>query len=151
MTELEFIEKFKNGKIKNIKRVLNLIMLTIETENGEIIKFHIQCYIRFLNGDKLLFSSENLFCPKKGYKRKPFEKFNYAKVGNTSFDELLEEIRNDVENVAIKEVVKSFDDLTLKLANNFSIEIIRNLAEDFNSYTENYRIWSDDIDCEIIK
>ncbi len=149
MSNADLFNELIGSKITRISRACNCIMFTFETNDGRKIHLHVQCFLRLLDKEDVVLTTENLYHPGKKYKKRLFKQFDWSMPGNNVYDDLIEDIKTDLLFASVKEVFRKGNDLFIVFDQRFRIDILEIEVKSLkDEYSENYRIFDDNKDKE---
>ena len=129
------LDKLINCRIAEISRVCDLICIRFISPNKKEISLHVQSFLRFLNGDKILVCSDDMYRCLDGYDSESFE---WDVPGKSVYDLSLKNSGVvDANSTVIKCEKNSAGDLKIIFSDGMILQIIVNTVEK----EEKYRIF----------
>lgn len=143
MENFLFTNNLINSKIVNIKRACDLVMITFESTNGKKIFFHIQCFIRIFDVDKLVICTQDML--RRSVTLKKRQKFDWTRIGGTLYDDTIAEYKEKLFSTYVKNFSFHNQDVIILFNNDIRMEVLIHITEsDDPMYSENYRIFDED-------
>lgn len=141
----DFFANLIGSKIVDVNRTCDLVMFTFELANGRKIFFHIQCFIRIFDANKLIVCTQDML--RRSVTLKTRQKFDWAKTGGTLYDDTISEYKEKLFSTCVKSFSFHNQDLIIFFANDMRLEILIHITEsDDPRYSENYRVFDEDED-----
>ena len=131
------------SQIIDIARILDLVLITFKLNNNKSMYFHIQCFIRIFDDNNLVICTQDLL--RRSSTLGKNKKFDWAKTGNTLFDDTLAEYKEKLLSTYVKDISFQNKDIRINFENGMLMEVFVHITEsDDPKFSENYRIFDDD-------
>ena len=138
-----FFGMMAGSKIVDIHRVCDLVIFKFKLTNEKYLFFHIQCFIRIFDGEKLVICTQDMFHRSSNLKK--WKKFDWSKTGNTLFDDTLTEYKGKLLSSFVEEVLFKNKDVRIVFENKMIMEILAHITEaEDPRFSENYRVFDED-------
>lgn len=136
-----------NSKVVELNRICDLIRFVFQTENGDKIYVHLQCYLRIFDSMKsLVVCTQNLYNRSPNFRKKWYKKYDWTETGSTVFDDSINEHKYQLFESKVCDIKSDNGDLKFEFENGMRIDVLVYVTKyDDKDYCENYRIFDDDI------